>query len=204
MRHVPLPELKYMISFFYTLDYDETGSCLLDTHARMYGLADQYEILNLGILALGKYKERCLLSWSLKEFSDSIKDIYDTTPESMQGLRQTVCSITRERLPRILKNNDAAELYEKTLDENPEFTKDLLASYVRNNLAGRCSSAYGSLSNAMQEMRTRKLCVVDRMISYMCNATEKPDLIPTCCFFSLQTLVAMYLGKQNVGRVHML
>jgi speckle-type POZ protein len=145
MGHVPHLVLKQMVNFFYNMDYghdlpDEADISPLQLHAQMFALADQYDILGLGAIALEKYIYRCLESWLPMEFLASIRDVYETTPICIKELRDTVCMTIRKHLPTMLDNTDVAETYEKILEENPGFARDLLKSYVYNPLYGICLS----------------------------------------------------------------
>jgi hypothetical protein len=140
MQHLSHLELRYMVDFLYDSDYAETESCSLETHIRMFALADQYEIAALGSLAVEKYYDRCMSSWSPEEFLVCIKDIYEATPDSVRALRDTACTIIQKHLPQILQDENISVFYEKALDEAPEFAKDLLKRYTNYSLYGCCSS----------------------------------------------------------------
>jgi speckle-type POZ protein len=144
MGHLPHFVLKQMINFFYNMDYDddlpdEADMSPLQLHARMFALADQYDIPGLSTIALEKYSSRCAVSWVPMEFLASIQDVYETTPICIRQLRDTACMAIRKHLPKMLDDTDVAEMYEKILVENPGFVRDLLRSYVCNPLYGRCS-----------------------------------------------------------------
>lgn len=143
MGHVRHIELKKMVAFFYNLDYDndlpeEADMSLLQLHVRMFALADQYDIPGLSVLAADKYSSRCVVTWRPMEVLTSIPDVYGTTPLYIRQLRDTACTAIREHLPRMLQDKDVEETYEMILAEIPEFTKDLLRSYVSNPLYGDC------------------------------------------------------------------
>ena len=147
MDHVHHIELKKLVDFFYSSEYDdclpeEADISLLQLHARMFALADQYDIPGLSHLAAEKYFSRCTASWEPLEFLVSLQDVYETTPVSTRLLRNTACTAIRKQLPRMLDNKDVAEMYDKILSGTPDFTKDLLRCYVSNPLYGYCQSCY--------------------------------------------------------------
>jgi hypothetical protein len=140
MQHLSHLELRYMVNFLYNSDYAETESCPLETHIRMFALADQYEIPALGSLAVEKYHDSCVSSWSPEEFLMCIKDVYEATPDSIRPLRDMACTVVLKHLPQIFQDGNISMLYEKTLDETPGFAKDLLKRYTDKSLYGYCSS----------------------------------------------------------------
>lgn len=134
-----------MVAFLYNFDYDndmpdEPDMSLLQLHARMFALADQYDIPSLGTLALRKYSSRCTVSWNPIEFLGSIQIVYETTPSCIRQLRKTVCMVIRKHLPSMLREEHVAQMCEEVFTENVEFTKDLLRSYVSDPLYGNCQS----------------------------------------------------------------
>ena len=145
MGHVRYIELKKLVDFFYRSEYDDclpedADVSLLQLHAKMFALGDQYNIPSLSNLAAEKYSARCTASWTPLELLVSLEDVYEATPHSIRLLRNTACMAVRHHLPAMLGNKEVAEMYEKVLSETPDFTKDLLKSYVNNPLYGNCRS----------------------------------------------------------------
>jgi hypothetical protein len=145
MNHVHYIELKKLVDFFYSSEYDDclpedADVSLLQLHARMFALADQYDIPGLSNLAAEKYSSRCTASWTPLELLVSLQDVYETTALSIRRLRNTACMAVRKHLPEMLDNEEVAEMYEKILSGIPDFTKDLLRCYVSNSLYWHCQS----------------------------------------------------------------
>ncbi|PSN58851.1 hypothetical protein BS50DRAFT_538210 [Corynespora cassiicola Philippines] len=143
MEHMSHIELERMVAFFYEADYvedlpDGAEVSPLQLHVRMFALADQYDIPDLGMIAAKKYSSRCTKPWIPMEFLESVRDVYDTTLMSNRTLRDMVCMTIRKHLPQMLDDEGIAELYEETLAESPEFAKDLLKSYVDCPFYGGC------------------------------------------------------------------
>ncbi|KAF4534675.1 Kelch domain-containing protein [Lasiodiplodia theobromae] len=93
--------VEKMVDFFYTNDYqldpsdaenldDSFSASSLQIHARMFALADKYDIGELCTLASSKYSWELMDSNSLVEFFDSIHDVYSLTPPSKRDLRDQV------------------------------------------------------------------------------------------------------------------
>lgn len=143
MDYVPYIELKKLVNFFYSSEYDDclpedANVSLLQLHARMFSLADQYDIPSLSNLAAEKYSSRCIASWTPLELLVSLQDVYETTPLSIRRLHNTACMAVRKHLPGMLDNKEVAEMYEKVLSETPDFKKDVLRCYITNPLYGHC------------------------------------------------------------------
>ncbi|OAL42720.1 hypothetical protein IQ07DRAFT_525665, partial [Pyrenochaeta sp. DS3sAY3a] len=151
-------KLENLVEFFYSMDHDEvmpegTNVSPLQLHAQMFALADRYDISELLSVAAKKYCERCTNSWEPIEFLDSIEDVYELTPASMDSLRKAACVTIRRHLPGILDDSVTAERYEKALSENPDFAKDLLHSYIDKPLFGHCGTCHSEQS--MEPLQTR-------------------------------------------------
>ncbi|KAJ6284636.1 hypothetical protein J3E71DRAFT_359388 [Bipolaris maydis] len=147
MDHVQHMELEKLVDFFYSSKYDDcllerADISLLQLHARMFALADWYDIPGLSHLAVKKYSSRCTTSWEPLEFLVSLQDVYGDTPADIKPLRNTACWAIWRHLPEILDNKEVATMYNKTLSEIPDFTKDLLRCYVTIPFIGYCQSCH--------------------------------------------------------------
>jgi hypothetical protein len=140
---VPFLLLDRLVQFFYNMDYDEVlplyaDVTILQLHARMFALADKYEIPDLPSVAADKYSARCLTFWKPLEFLSSIQDVYDGTPPSISLLRKIAYTAIRRNLPAMLNDETISKLYDQAVTEYPDFTKDLLQSYVINPVFRHC------------------------------------------------------------------
>jgi hypothetical protein len=122
----------------------------------MFALADQYDILDLGNIAVEKYSSRCAASWMPMEFLASVQEIYKTTPACIRDLRDMACTIIRKHLPEMLDNKEVAEFYERTLVDVPEFARDLLNSYVSKCLYSYCMTCGSSQLMEVLQARCKK------------------------------------------------
>ena len=175
--------VRRMIDYFYRGNYndgngprlpldfcDEKPNCSNDNelpalciHARMFALADMYQVEGLRNLAVTKYGEELNQGPSIKDILDSIPDVYQLTPSSVRTLRDKAVlalrlQLERGKRPRQPSAGNAApsgnemggageafmEAYSELATESPEFLKDLLSSYIRNPLLGHCPHCGGS------------------------------------------------------------
>jgi hypothetical protein len=115
-----------MISFFYTQTYtlDDTASEPLLSHTRIYITADKYDVPLLKRLARENYKKVTLEKFdeNLFLFMDSLRMIYDETPESDKGLRDVAIKAARDNLGDLMETEAFIEL----LKENPDISVDIL------------------------------------------------------------------------------
>jgi hypothetical protein len=135
--------LHKLVQIFYSIDYDEaipddSDVSVLQLHAKMFALADKYEIIDLLSVAADKYSARCLTFWEPSEFLSSISDVYNGTPPSISALRRHVYTEIRRKLPAMLNDKTISEHYDQAVTEHPGFAKDLLQSYVVEPVFKHC------------------------------------------------------------------
>lgn len=175
-----LAVVRRMVDYFYTGDYgdpivptqtpdqcpvkpessNEEELPPLRLHARMFALADMYQVDHLQTLAVNKYGKAVDRTSSFQDLLDSIPDVYQLTPSSVRALRDKAIIAFRAELERAPRSGDwpfetsspdqsgqhskgAADAliaaYDEVAAETPEFLKDLLNSYIRAPLLGQCS-----------------------------------------------------------------
>lgn len=150
MRDMSYSDLKKMVSFFYTTDYDDdlldvndrqsqSYTSLFQLHARMFALGDRYDIQGLRDVASKKYSS--VFASDREDYSkllESIYYVYEGTPASIKQLRHVACGLMRKAFRQGFKHKDFANLYEKLFVDLPEFTTDLLKLYVQAPLQDYC------------------------------------------------------------------
>jgi hypothetical protein len=164
MVDIPLLELGKLVDFFYSMDYiddlgeahnQQEGGCvsLLHLHARLFAYGDRYDIPALRHVATRKYSSRCSKSWDPAEFLGSIREVYQSTPDSLRQLRDTVTSISRKQLPIMLNDTTIASMYDEVTRDVPDYTRDLLRLYVKEPLYQFCRTCHGY--QGMEALQTR-------------------------------------------------
>lgn len=143
LNDVPFLLLDKLVQFLYNMDYEDvlpadTDDSLLKLHAKMFALADRFDIPDLLLVAASKYSVRCLTSWEPIEFLASIRDVYKGTPPSLSSLRRAAYTAIRKNLPAMLDDETVLKRYDQTVTENPDFAQDLLRSYVTDPIFMRC------------------------------------------------------------------
>ncbi|KAK0640944.1 hypothetical protein B0T16DRAFT_204744 [Cercophora newfieldiana] len=119
-------------------------------HARMFALADKYDIRGLQLHASEQY-EKLATTIRAHQLLDSIPDVYDLTPESVRRLRDKAVMAARlapeGELDHALGNptlrkktaRATADMFRAVGERNPEFLKDLVASYIVVSSVRNCN-----------------------------------------------------------------
>ncbi|KAK4148497.1 hypothetical protein C8A00DRAFT_47652 [Chaetomidium leptoderma] len=173
--------VRRMVDYFYTGDYKDRSESIpqdrskekpkcsdgerltaLCIHARMFALADMYQVDHLQSLAATKYGKALEEQPNTEELLNSISDVYQLTPASVRALRDKAVVAFRVQLgrtrwfhqpsffadpePSAKESGGAIDTlraaYDEVATESPEFLKDLLSSYIRNPLLGQCGNCY--------------------------------------------------------------
>lgn len=153
-----------MVDFFYTGDYaeeseeEDTGEDaipVLSVHVAMFALADKYDIEELTVLSAKKYSENLTKNPDVSNFLLSISEVYNSTRTSSRGLRDRALAFARERLPGFLTSLDAKERFDEVTADTPEFTKDLLYSFMHYPLMGYCNTCGSSKPVPVEPLQLR-------------------------------------------------
>ncbi|KAK3065261.1 hypothetical protein LTS18_004019 [Coniosporium uncinatum] len=122
-----LPIVKRMLGFFYTVDYDEVVAAEvedepppatlptmspLQLHARVFALADKYDVAHFSVFAHAKYCARLRDFWDPVESLRSVPDVYETTPSSIRPHRDEAARCARIRSEKTLERDDVERFYE--------------------------------------------------------------------------------------------
>jgi len=165
MEEDSLPMIKKLIDYFYTADYNENVDqpnteshqrvSILQVHARMFALADKYDIGGLRVLSAEKFSSRFKSSPDGLELLESVPDVYTLTPPSVKTLRSRLTLCARIILKKSLQDKSVREVYEKIANEYPDFIKEVLDLYIKAPLFGNCLTC-GNYS-AVQTLQARCL-----------------------------------------------
>lgn len=85
----------------------------LPLHAKMYAIAEKYEVHGLKELAKHKFEMDCRQSWEHPDFADAIREVYENTVDSDRGLRAIVIQTFREH-PQVAVRKDVAAAIKDT------------------------------------------------------------------------------------------
>ena len=132
MVDISYMELKKMVSFFYSMNYDdeipeetgyETGPSI-SLLQLLFALGDRYDVPGLRDMAVMKYSSRVAVPGAPLELLESIYDVYKGTPASVRQIRDTADVLVRKNLPKMLDEAAVATAYEKVLTEVPSLRRN--------------------------------------------------------------------------------
>jgi hypothetical protein len=93
---------------------DADGTQLL-LHAKVYEIADKYDVPTLRKLACEKFERACRIYWNDAQFLVAAAHALSTTPDNDKGLRDIICRVIIVHR-QLLDNQDV----EKLLNEHPQ------------------------------------------------------------------------------------
>ncbi|KAK2054935.1 hypothetical protein LY76DRAFT_596505 [Colletotrichum caudatum] len=139
-------EVRKMIDFMYTGDYTldhesqktdaENYADDLQAHARLFALAEKYQVDDLQSLSAGRYERMLENGFGVNGFLASLRDVYLLTPSSVRRLRDSAIRFSRKHMEIIIKKRkDEFDVITMSLTE---FAKDLLSSYTEAPVLGNC------------------------------------------------------------------
>jgi hypothetical protein len=79
------------------------------THAKMYEMADKYDVVGLKQPYIDKYRRACVVYWDHPKFAESAYHVYCTTPTHDKGFRNIVCRTISQHI-RLLKKPEVGDL----------------------------------------------------------------------------------------------
>jgi hypothetical protein len=129
-----------MISFFYTLDYDDgitipsykdasalgvtkLGSASTEQSAlscssiREYAIAEKYDIKGLKTLARFRLSAWLKSNWNHPEFYSVVEEAYNSTPSNDRDIRDLVEGIVKANITKILHNDKSREMLTAEMGE---------------------------------------------------------------------------------------
>ncbi|KAI9695903.1 MAG: hypothetical protein M1836_006020 [Candelina mexicana] len=118
-----------MLSYLYSFDYVPASEVEIHPvllHARVYIVADEFNIPALKMLAKEKFETLVELDWNNEAFSLAIKDIY-TLSANDRGLRNVVLKVACEHVQAL---RDRGE-FNAMLRDEPDFTMELLDEVLK-------------------------------------------------------------------------
>lgn len=85
----------------------------LITHAKVYAIAEKYQIIGLKTLARRKFATQVTHHYVTEEFALSMQEVYESTIDADRGLRDIIIQTFR-RHPEIARRRDIEEVVKDT------------------------------------------------------------------------------------------
>ena len=82
----------------------------LMVHAKLYEIADKYDVLGLKELVIEKFKRACHSFWNDPSFAAAAHHVFSTTPEHDKGLRDIVLKTIAEHMAELVKKPEVEAL----------------------------------------------------------------------------------------------
>ncbi|PQE33412.1 BTB POZ domain protein [Rutstroemia sp. NJR-2017a WRK4] len=133
--HITLKEddvsaVEAMLRFMYTFDYDASSSAKSSSspmvfNAKVYSIADKYEVLSLKSYAKQKFETTVETCWDMDDFPHAIAEVYNSTPSVDQGLRKVVVDAACKHLDQLLSKQGFRDMLEGTEGFAPDVVQTL-------------------------------------------------------------------------------
>ncbi|KAG9249474.1 uncharacterized protein F5Z01DRAFT_495970 [Emericellopsis atlantica] len=139
----PLSVVNQMVEYMYKGTYEEDlsgGHSSLSFHAAMYAMAEKYMIQGLKAQTIRHYDNTLRHETDIVTILESVSYVYSSTPGDARGLRDLVISFVRSRLLQSYSSSRVYGAFQRALDNEPSFMRDLLDSFMRSPSIGSCSS----------------------------------------------------------------
>ncbi|KAI4639935.1 hypothetical protein J4E93_008734 [Alternaria ventricosa] len=85
-------------------------STQLMVHAKLYEIADKYDVVGLKELVIEKFKRACHSFWNDPSFANAAHHVFSTTPEHDKGLRDIVSKTIAEHMAELVKKPEVEAL----------------------------------------------------------------------------------------------
>ncbi|KAI4622193.1 hypothetical protein J4E83_004933 [Alternaria metachromatica] len=82
----------------------------LMVHAKLYEIADKYDVVGLKELVIEKFKRACHSFWNDPSFAAAAHHVFSTTPEHDKGLRDIVSKTIAEHMTELVKKPEVEAL----------------------------------------------------------------------------------------------
>ena len=108
-------------------------------NARVYAIADKYDIPELRELAHQKFGSRlCMQTWPYHEFHVVVSEVIHSTPTNDAGIRNTILNVCAQAVDEIsgvaIKESVPAADWASVLKEDPDFLLEVLRRATANGL----------------------------------------------------------------------
>ncbi|PWI64994.1 hypothetical protein PCL_08353 [Purpureocillium lilacinum] len=100
----------------------QLANSVLVVHARVYAIAEKYEIQGLKILAGANFTSAAGQRWNTDDFLAAAYEVFESTDDTDHGLRDVVVSVFRSHKNQLLRKEQAENL----LMDLPALTVELL------------------------------------------------------------------------------
>jgi len=97
-------------------------------HAKMYEIADKYDVPGLKDLVVEKFSRACRQGWDCAKFPIAARYVFSTTPDEDKGLRKVVSSTIASHMKELVKKPEIESL----LKEFSSLSYELLKAKIES------------------------------------------------------------------------
>lgn len=128
----------------------------LVVHAHVYAIAEQYDIPVLKKYAMEEYEEEVSDHWNTVGFSDSIRILYELTPENDREMKKIAMKVVGDRIKQLLDRGEFVSLCR----DNGEIAFDALAAsqLAKSSAVRRCSGCTRTANVLVGDARGKFYC----------------------------------------------
>ena len=114
----------------YRFDYDASDQGEVPPtvfNAKVYGIADKYDVTTLKLQAKEKFKQAAETCWRMDDFPHAITEVYSSTPATDRGLRDVVTRVVCGHIDVFLEKQE----FKNVLEETVSFAADVTRFIVK-------------------------------------------------------------------------
>lgn len=157
LEHDDPAAVERMIKFLYTGNYDQENDefatdqngepshdLTLMANALVYSIADKYDIDRLKAFARSRFNDGgCCEMWNCENFREVVTTVFDTTPDSDQGLRSDVVESCADHIDKAL----TSEMWNEFFAENGAIALEVF-KFARQNSNAEIAMLLKALAEA--------------------------------------------------------
>lgn len=139
----------------YRFDYDASDQDEVPPtvfNAKVYGIADKYDVATLKLQAKEKFKQAAETRWRMDDFPHAITEVYSSTPATDRGLRDMVIRVVCGHIDVFLEKQEFNDVLEETVGFAADVTRFIVKEH-KGVKEYHCPSCRQSWKTALLEGR---------------------------------------------------
>lgn len=116
----------------YRFDYDASDRGEVPPtvfNAKVYGIADKYDVTTLKLQAKEKFEQAAKTCWRMDDFPHAITEVYSSTPATDRGLRDVVTRVVCGHIDVFLEKQEFKNVLEETVGFAADITRFIVKEY---------------------------------------------------------------------------
>jgi speckle-type POZ protein len=126
----------------YTSDYDASGSAEnsaspMVSNAKVYSIADKYDVPSLKSQAEEKFKTTVETCWNMDDFPYAVVEVYNSTTSIDRGLRNVITEVACEHINELLSKQGFRDVLEEIIGFASDVAQHLARIPVKSEERGQ-------------------------------------------------------------------